>query len=197
MDNTVLSDEERIPWELIDGKVVMMSPRPRVSHIEVAGSIYAIFHAALKGKTCKAYPDGMMVYLDEKNHFIPDAMIVCDRSKIKDTHIEGAPTLVVEVLSPSTQLYDRGPKMRAYAAAGVEEYWIVDTISRHVEVYRQNGGQLEPYRVYTHYTQEEIEENEKAPADFRMREEDMEQTIHVDFCGGFLVSLNDVFEGIN
>lgn len=196
MENTVSSEEREIPWELIDGKVIMMSPRPRVSHIEVAGSIYAIFRAALKGKRCRAYPDGMMVYLNEKNHFIPDVMIVCDPSQIKDTHIEGAPTLVVEVLSPSTQLYDRGPKMRAYAAAGVKEYWLVDTIPRRVEVYRQNDGRLEPYRVYTHYTQEEIQENERAPEDFRIREEDMEQTILVDFCGGFQVELEDVFEGI-
>lgn len=196
MENAVFFDEEQIPMELINGKIVMMSPRPRVNHTRVAGSIYQIFSVALKGKRCEAFPDGVDLYLDEKNHFIPDAMIVCDPAQVKGDRIDGAPSLVVEVLSPSTELRDRGVKMRAYAAAGVEEYWLVDVVSKRVEVYRQQDGRLEIQRVYTYYSPEEQKENAEKPERFRFSDEDMEQEIQVELCGGFRVSLDDVFERV-
>ncbi len=196
MENAAFFDEEQIPMELINGKIVMMSPRPRVNHTRVAGTIYRIFSAALKGKRCEAFPDGVDLYLDEKNHFIPDAMIICDSSQVKGDRIDGAPSLVVEVLSPSTELRDRGVKMRAYAAAGVEEYWLVDVVSKRVEVYRQQDGRLEIQRVYTYYSPEEQKENAEKPGRFRLSDEDMEQEIQVELCGGFRVPLGDVFERV-
>ena len=63
MENTARSDEERIPMELINGKIVMMSPRPRVDHTRVSGELYRIFSTALKGKRCEAFPDGVDVYV--------------------------------------------------------------------------------------------------------------------------------------
>ena len=196
MENAAFFDEEQIPMELINGKIVMMSPRPRVNHTRVAGTIYRIFSAALKGKRCEAFPDDVDLYLDEKNHFIPDAMIICDPSQVKGDRIDGAPSLVVEVLSPSTELRDRGVKMRAYAAAGVEEYWLVDVVSKRVEVYRQQDGRLEIQRVYTYYSPEEQKENAEKPGRFRLSDEDMEQEIQVELCGGFRVPLGDVFERV-
>ena len=196
MESTARSDEERIPMELVGGKVVMMSPRPRIDHMRVAWAIYKSFDRALEGKSCEAFADGVDVYLGEKNHFIPDAMIVCDPSQIKANHIEGAPTLVVEVLSPSTQIYDRGAKMQAYAAAGVQEYWIVDPLGKTIEIYRLHDGQLEIQRVYTYYSPKEIEENAEEPERFRLTDEEKEQDIYVDLCGGFHVQLADVFERV-
>ena len=189
MENTARPEEERIPMELINGKIVMMSPCPRVDHTRVSGAIYRIFSNALQGKRCEAFPDGVDVYLDEKNRFVPDAMIVCDPSKIKPTHIEGAPTLIVEVLSPSTQIYDRGAKMQAYAAAGVQEYWIVDPLGKSVEIYRPQDGRFEIQRVYTYYSPEDIAENATEPERFRLTDEEKEQDIYVDLCGGFHVLL--------
>ena len=84
MDHAV-EKEYQTPFELIDGKVVMMSPRPRVRHAVIAGTIYRLFANHLTGKRCTALPDGVDLILDEKNHFIPDAMIVCDPDKLKDT----------------------------------------------------------------------------------------------------------------
>ena len=196
MDNTARFDEDDIPMELINGKIVMMSPRPKIDHMRVAWAIYKIFDHALKGKRYEAFADGIDVYLDEKNHFIPDVMIVCDPSQVKTNHIDGAPALVVEVLSPSTQLYDRGVKMKAYAAAGVEEYWIVDPLGKSVEIYRPQDGMLELQRVYTYYSPEELAENAAEPEQFRLSESEKEQDIYVDLCGGFHVLLADVFERV-
>ena len=89
-------------FELIDGKTVMMSPCPRTMHADVISNINHIFQTYLWDKPCKAYTDNVDVYLDEKNHFIPDAMIVCNKDIIHRDGIHGAPDLVVEVLSPST-----------------------------------------------------------------------------------------------
>ncbi len=110
------------PWEeLIDGKVVLMAPRPRVDQTRVSGNIYRIFSAYLDGKPCEAFPDGIELHLTEDDHFIPDGMIVCDKDKIKTNYVQGAPALVVEVLSPSTARNDLGRKMDIYAECGVKE----------------------------------------------------------------------------
>ena len=101
--NTNLAYQDEIWEELIDGKIVAMSPRPAWNHISVAGNIFGIFWTYLKGKPCAPIADGMDLYLSEKDHFIPDVMIVCDPDKIKSDGVHGAPDLVVEVLSPSTE----------------------------------------------------------------------------------------------
>lgn len=102
---------EEAPWEeLIDGKAVLMSPRPAVNHNFVSGSIYGIFHHYLRGKRCTPFADGTDLYLTEDNRFVPDCMIVCDKDKIHTDGVHGAPDLVVEVLSPSTAKNDKGHK---------------------------------------------------------------------------------------
>lgn len=196
MGQAARTTDDEIRTELIDGKIVMMSPRPRVDHMRVGGRIYRIFDEALQGKRCEAFPDGVDVFLNEKNHFVPDAMIVCDPTQVKPDHIVGAPALVVEVLSPSTAMRDRTSKMRAYAEAGVQEYWIVDAVGCYVEVYRQNKGQLELARIYQYYSQEELQAYAEEDEAHRLSEEDAEQTIHVDLCGGIDVQLGIVFERV-
>ncbi|HID62174.1 MAG TPA: Uma2 family endonuclease [Anaerolineae bacterium] len=62
------------------------------------------------------------------------------RDIISEEYVEGAPDLVVEVLSPSNWLYDRTEKFRAYQEAGVPEYWIVDYRARTIEVFVLGEG---------------------------------------------------------
>ena len=68
--------------EMLNGKIVAMSPRAAVNHNVVAGNIYHIFGNYLKGKRCAAFDD-VDVYLTENDRFVPDVMIVCDRDIIK------------------------------------------------------------------------------------------------------------------
>ena len=75
--------------ELIDGKIVAMSPRPRYNHNKVASKIYRRFANYLENSICEAIADGTDLYLDEKNRFVPDMMVVCDRSKIKWDGVHG------------------------------------------------------------------------------------------------------------
>ena len=179
------------PWiELIDGKVFMMSPRPRTTHADVVSNITTIFKNYLWDKPCKAYGDGVDVFLDEKNRFVPDAMIVCNRDIIRIDGIHGAPDLVVEVLSPSTGAHDRGAKMRHYEAAGVREYWIVSPLAKSVEVYFNQNGHFELDMMYTEYEEWDLE---------RMTDEErkaIKTEIPVSLYDSFRVRVADVFRDI-
>ena len=130
-DNLAYQEERR--EELIGGNVVMMSPAS-AEHVYTAGSIYNIFKNYLKGKNCIPFSDGLLVHLTDENKFVPDMMVVCDRSKIKSDGVHGAPDLVVEVLSPSTAKDDRTRKKEVYEACGVPEYWLVSPTDKSIEV---------------------------------------------------------------
>ncbi len=137
--------------ELVDGKTVMMSPRPSVNHSQVASNIYYLFAHYLRKKTCRPFADGVDLYLDEDNQFIPDFMVVCDPDKIKPDGVHGAPDLVVEVLSPSTARNDKTRKKDIYARCGVQEYWIVDPSGKSLEIYRTGGSEFMLYDVHALY----------------------------------------------
>ncbi len=154
--NTSLAYQDPVWEELIDGKIVAMSPRPKVHHNRVAENIDFIFRTYLKGKQCIPLGDGYDVHLTPKDCFIPDFMIVCDRSKIKADGVRGAPDLVVEVLSPSTAKNDRGYKKDIYAECGVKEYWIVNPIDKSIEQYFLQDGDFILQEVYTYYSDEII-----------------------------------------
>ena len=131
--------------ELIGGKVVMMSPAS-------AG------HTYVAGKKCVPFGDGLLVHLTDEDKFVPDMMVVCDRDKIKRTYIDGAPDLVVEVLSPGTAKNDKGYKKRVYESSGVPEYWLVNPADKSIEVYLLENGRYTVDNVYTLYPAEELEE---------------------------------------
>lgn len=65
----------------------------------------------------------------------PDLSIICDRSKLDEKGCNGAPDLIVEVLSKSTAHYDRGHKLALYRAAGVQVCWLIDPYHESIEVY--------------------------------------------------------------
>lgn len=146
--NTNLAYQEEIREELINGQVVAMSPKPRFNHHRIAWNIANIFDDYLRGKRCTAIVDGLDLFLTDKDHFVPDVMVVCDRDKIKSDGVYGAPDLVVEVLSPSTVMNDRKHKKAVYEKCGVKEYWIVSPEARSVEQHLLEDGKLVLNAVY-------------------------------------------------
>lgn len=66
---------------------------------------------------------------------VPDISVVCENDRFTEQYLDGAPDLVVEVLSPSTRKKDMTLKLGKYAAAGVREYWIIDPKKETVIVY--------------------------------------------------------------
>ena len=142
-----LAYQENFREELIGGKVVMMAPAS-AGHTYIADGILSIFRHYLRGKPCIPFGDGLLVHLTDKDKFVPDVMVVCDRSKIKPDGVYGAPDLVVEVLSPSTMRNDKTRKKDTYAKYGVREYWLVSPGDKSVEVYRTDGRDFILHDIY-------------------------------------------------
>jgi len=198
MDNLAYINDRniKIKTELIDGKIFMMSPRPRVEHATVCTNIASEFRSYLKGKTCRAFCDGVDVFLDENNRFIPDTMIVCNPDIIKHDGIHGAPDLVVEVLSKTTAKNDRSKKKYIYAKYGVKEYWIVDTWSKSVEVYYNQDNWFVLDNIYYYLTDEEIAENNNMSDNDIDKIKEYTDSIKVSICDNLVVKLKDIFEYI-
>ena len=112
--------------EVHRGEVLMM-PAPSSRHQALVEKILEEFKAWFRGKPCKPM-FGREVRLSEHIRYIPDAVVLCDRSKLTEAGIEGAPDLVVEVKSPSTGDFDTGEKRLEYLKAGVREYWVLDPV---------------------------------------------------------------------
>jgi len=140
--------EDYITWdddvrcELIDGIIYNMAA-PTVRHQQVTGEIFSQLKNFLKGKKCEPFISPIDVRLNadkpfkkDNNVVQPDVIVLCDPSKIddKERSINGAPDLVIEVLSPSSSLKDRNLKYAKYLEAGVREFWIVDIHNQLIEV---------------------------------------------------------------
>lgn len=185
-----LAYQEDIVEELINGQVVLMSPRPRYNHNRIAFRIAHLFEIYLHGRKCTVIPDGTDLYLDEDNQFVPDVMIVCDRNKVKWNGVHGAPDLVVEVLSPSTAKNDRYHKKEVYQRHGVREYWLVDPANRTIEQYFLQDGQLELNTVYISYPDYVLE---------TLKEEERSELVTHFKCSlydDFELSLDEIFSGL-
>lgn len=116
-------DDER--WELIDGVAYAMSPAPVIKHQRVVGEFFFRLKLHLAGKPCQPFIAPTDVRLSDYDVVQPDVLVVCDPGKITPTHIEGAPDVVVEILSPSTAAKDQSEKKALYARAGVREFVLV------------------------------------------------------------------------
>ena len=145
-DALTWDESERI--ELIYGDPFMMAPPVR-SHQKISGELFGQLHNYLKGKKCEVYAAPFAVRLFEQNDDYPedvdtmvepDISVVCDPGKLDDIGCKGAPDLVMEILSPTTQRHDRFIKFNLYQQAGVQEYWIVDPASKAVQVFVLDDG---------------------------------------------------------
>lgn len=170
--NNNLAYQEDMREELINGKIVAMSPSAVPKHNYIINNLMLIFGNYLRGKKCTPFSDGVDVHLTEENIFIPDMMIVCDPDKIKDNGVYGAPDLVVEVLSPSTTKNDRFRKKDVYEACGVKEYWLVNPADKTLEQYILTDGKFaiqEIYAVHPDYYLEKLTDEERAaiPMEFK------------------------------
>jgi len=135
-------------WELIGGAAFAMSPSPGVWHQRVSLALGAELRAFLQARPCAVFIAPLDVRLSATDVVQPDVLVVCDPRQITETHIEGAPVLVVEVVSPSSLSHDRVAKLRLYAAYGVKEYWLVTPYPHLAEVLVLDGSS---YRIHGSY----------------------------------------------
>lgn len=136
--------------ELIGGEVWDMSPAPTVDHQELVGNLHVEIALFLReqeksgggGKPpCRILESPVDVVLAFNTVVQPDLIVVCDPAKLANRkNVQGAPDLVVEVLSPSTAAKDKREKKALYERSGVPQYLIVDPVSHYAELYVLHAG---------------------------------------------------------
>ena len=129
------------PSELIDGVIYNMAS-PALRHQSISGAIYRQLwnYVDSQGGDCIPFiaPTDVRLDRDERTMVVPDVFVICqpdDDRMDNDKYINGAPDLIIEVLSPSTRRKDMFTKLYKYEEAGVREYWIVDPNKEKVIVY--------------------------------------------------------------
>ena len=130
--------------EYFDGAIYAMTGASR-EHNLIDTNIIGELRQRLKGKPCEVYPSDMRIRIPSVGLYTyPDAVVVCGEPKFEDAHVDTLlnPTLVVEVLSPSTESYDRGKKFGYYRSIeSLAEYLLVAQDEHKVEQYvRQPDG---------------------------------------------------------
>jgi Uma2 family endonuclease len=132
--------------ELIKGFIRKMSPAPSRKHQTVAKNVTYKMLQYFEHKTCSLFFAPFDVRLPIKSArkdttvVQPDICIICDERKLDDHGCDGAPDLIVEILSPKNSKHDVDTKFKLYQESGVKEYWIVETEERIVLVYSLQNG---------------------------------------------------------
>ena len=148
-DYYALPDERRV--ELIDGVIYDMAA-PSAIHQRILGDLYVLFRECTDkyGMPCEVFLSPFDVRLDKDNYTMvqPDLLAVCGENDEEiEIRYEGAPDLVVEILSPSSRSKDQVLKLYKYHNAGVREYWIIDPKYKTVTVHRFEDEDYTP-QVY-------------------------------------------------
>jgi Uma2 family endonuclease len=139
--------EDRI--ELLKGKIFAMSPAPNMKHQRVAGNLHYHFRSYFKKQSCRVFfaPFDVRLYNRKKSVKAdkeiftivqPDLCVICDESKLDEQGCNGAPDLVVEILSPGNSKREMNEKFELYEEAGVLEYWLVEPAEEAVFIYVLN-----------------------------------------------------------
>jgi Uma2 family endonuclease len=138
VDYLALPDEPRC--ELLYGRLVLMTA-PTVRHQRAVGRLLRLLSEYAELGHGEALVSPVDVVLADHSIVQPDLVYVSKtRSSIVRNRIEGAPDLVVEILSPGTARRDLGEKLRLYAESGIAEYWLVDPASKTFEFLENAEG---------------------------------------------------------
>lgn len=141
--------DEFLAWELeqperhdfVGGEVFAMSGAED-RHVTTAGNVYMALRQHLAGSPCRAFMADMKLQVED-DVFYPDVFVTCSEADRGRPLVKREPTLIVEVLSPSTAAYDRGEKFARYRQLEtLAELALIDPRSRRSDVYRKGGDGL-------------------------------------------------------
>ncbi|RME94941.1 MAG: Uma2 family endonuclease [Bacteroidetes bacterium] len=149
--------KERV--ELWQGRMMKMSPAPNLRHQRIARDLGLALGDFLRNKPCELFIAPFDVRLPlpvdkQKKGKVdtvvqPDLCVVCDPDKLDEQGCNGAPDLVIEILSPGNSKREMRDKYALYEAAGVREYWIVDPVREWILTYVANEvGQFQSKPPY-------------------------------------------------
>lgn len=134
---------QTIRREFVRGEVFAMAGGED-RNATVALNIAMALRQHLRGSPCRVYPSDVKLRVEAADcFFYPDVMVTCSAADLQDRLIKREPSLVVEVLSPSTAAYDRGDKFASYRQLpSLQEYLLVDVDSRRCDLFRKREDGL-------------------------------------------------------
>ena len=133
--------------EYVAGEVFAMAGASE-EHVTIALNVAALLRAHVRGGPCRVYIADMKLRVERaRAFFYPDVFVTCEAADAAEPTVKARARVVVEVLSESTEAYDRGAKFASYRQLpSLEEYVLIDSRSRCVEVFRRHpdGWMLHP-----------------------------------------------------
>ena len=143
--------------EFVAGEVFAMGGASD-RHVTISLNVASALREHLRGGPCRTFIADMKLRVEAADAFFyPDVMVTCDPQDRGREQYKQAPLLVVEVLSPSTEAFDRGAKFAAYRSlASLQEYLMIDPASGAVELYRRDPE--DHWVLYTHDARDVMED---------------------------------------
>lgn len=137
-------------YEIVQG-VLVMSPSPEDIHQDASALLHMYLCQEIRVKKLGiVFAAPFDVVLSPQNVFQPDLLVVLNEhlERVQRRCVMGAPDLVVEIISPSSKLYDRVNKHMAYEQAGIPEYWLVDSRAQSIEVFALEGEKYHSLGIF-------------------------------------------------
>jgi Uma2 family endonuclease len=137
----------QVKHEYIDGEVYAMAGASD-AHVTITGNLFSPLRNHLRGSGCRVYMLDMKAQIQAINrYFYPDIMVTCDTQDKEFEYFKSSPCLIVEVLSGSTEGFDRGKKFTDYRhLKSLQEYVLISQDTMNVECFRRNDeGRWELY----------------------------------------------------
>ena len=144
-----LPEDDGKKYELHEGDL-FVTAAPRLDHQEFAGELFVWLRDFVRRNRLGKVYQHVDVSFSDDTVYTPDIAFVGSSKAGQRTRrfVRGAPDLVVEVLSPTTEARDRRLKLQSYARHGGAEYWLCDADARRVEVLVLRGGNFEILAVF-------------------------------------------------
>lgn len=145
-----MEEKRDIKHEYIDGYVYAMAGA-NDPHVTIASNAFMIIRNHLRGSNCRVYISDMKARIDALNRFYyPDVMVTCDPKDAQSPNQKRYPKLIIEVLSKSTEGFDRGDKFADYQQLeSLEEYVLVNTKRQRMDTFRRNQEGLWVLKSYS------------------------------------------------
>ncbi|NEQ37302.1 MAG: Uma2 family endonuclease [Okeania sp. SIO3I5] len=148
-------EKQPIKYEYMNGQVFAMTGGT-IPHNEVSLNLATALKTHLRGKGCKVLMADVKVGVSEEGPFYyPDVMVTCDERDRRATKVIYHPCLVVEVLSPGTEAFNRGKKFKNYRnISTLKEYVLIDAREMTVECFRPNENGV--WEIYNYGEGDEV-----------------------------------------
>ncbi|MBW4501506.1 MAG: Uma2 family endonuclease [Scytonema hyalinum WJT4-NPBG1] len=145
-----MEEQSAIKHEYIDGYIYAMAGALD-PHVTIAGNLFALLRNHVRRSGCRVYIADMKARIESLNrYYYPDVMVTCDQRDQETPAYKRFPCLIVEVLSNSTEAFDRGDKFADYQALeSLQEYVLINTRRQRVECFRRNHEGLWVLQSYT------------------------------------------------